>query len=195
MRLYHSPGSRSTRVVWALEEIGTPYDVTLVTREDRRTDAHLARHPLRRVPVLELDDGQLVFESAAVCLQLADLYPEAGLIGPLGSNERALTYQWTLFAMTEMENRVFEWLFAKRRGEELGEHEAGFAPIADALRAAVGRGPWLAGDAFTVADIFCATMLGNAFHNGLLTEDGPLRDYVERARARPAYERAEARDR
>jgi glutathione S-transferase len=195
MRLYHSPGSRSTRVVWALEEIGTPYDVTLVTREDRRTDAHLARHPLRRVPVLELDDGQLVFESAAVCLQLADLYPDAGLIGPLGSDARALAYQWTLFAMTEMENRVFEWLFAKRRGEELGEHETGFAPIADALRDVIADRPWLTGESFSVADIFCATMLGNAFHNELLTEDGPLRDYVTRARARPAYERAEARDR
>jgi glutathione S-transferase len=112
MRLYHSPGSRSTRVVWALEEIGTPYDVTLVTREGRTTDEYAKVHPLRRVPVLELDDGQRVFESAAVCLHLADLFPDAGLLGPVGSNARALAYQWTLFAMTEMENRIFEWLFA-----------------------------------------------------------------------------------
>ena len=196
MRLYHAPGSRSTRVVWALEEIGAPYDVTIFTREDRKTDAHRRRHPLRRVPVLELDDGQHVFESAAICLQLADLHPDAGLIGPLGSNARALTYQWTLFAMTEVEGRVFDWLTAKRAGEDLAEHETGFAPIADALREALGeRGPWLAGDSFSVADILCATMLGNAFHRELLTEDGTLRDYVERARARPAYQRAEARDR
>jgi len=185
MRLYHSPGSRSTRVVWALEEIGTPYAVTLVTREDRKTDDYVKVHPLRRVPVLELDDGQLVFESAAICLQLADLYPDAGLIGPLGSDERALTYQWTLFAMTEMEDRVFTWLFAKRAGEDVS---------AGALRDALEDRPWLTGDAFSVADIFCATMLANAFHNELLTEDGPLRGYVERARARPAYQRAEARD-
>jgi len=54
MRLYHMPGSRSTRVLWMLEEIGVPYEVTLMTREERKTAEHIGRHPLGRVPVLEL---------------------------------------------------------------------------------------------------------------------------------------------
>jgi glutathione S-transferase len=78
MRLYHMPGSRSTRVLWMLEEIGVPYEVTLMTREERKTAEHIVRHPLGRVPVVELDDGSLLFESAAICMQLADLHPEAG---------------------------------------------------------------------------------------------------------------------
>ena len=107
MRLYHLPPSRSTRVLWLLEEIGEPYDVTVMKGEDRKTDEHLLRHPLGRVPVLEDDEGFL-FESAGLCLQLADTYPDAQLNWPLGTHERGLVYQWTLFAMTELEPAIIE---------------------------------------------------------------------------------------
>src|SRR6202035_6002295 len=100
MRLYHVPGSRSTRVLWMLEEIGAPYELTVMAREDRKSAAHISRHPLGRVPVVEFDDGRLLFESAAICIQLADLHPEADLIPPVGSPERGLVYQWSFFAMT-----------------------------------------------------------------------------------------------
>jgi len=53
MRLYHMPGSRSTRVLWMLEEIGVPYEITLMTGDERKTAKHINRHPLGRVPVLE----------------------------------------------------------------------------------------------------------------------------------------------
>jgi glutathione S-transferase len=194
MRLYHSPGTRGTRVVWTLEEIGEPYEVKIVTREDRGSDEHRQRHPLGRVPVIELDDGRTIFESAAVCLHLADLHPDAGLIPSVGTYERGLTYQWSVFAMAEVEKRVFGWLFAKRAGEDLTDHADGFAPLADALRDAVRDQPWLAGESFTVADILCASMIGNAFNRELLTEDGPLRDWAQRAQHRPANLRAEDRD-
>jgi glutathione S-transferase len=192
MRVYHAPGSRSSRVLWTLEELEVPYEITIVTREDRNSDAHLRRHPLGRVPVIEFDDGGLMFESAAICLQLADLYPEANLIPPLASPERGLVYQWTLFAMTELEGRVFRWLFATRAGEDVTEHISGFTPVGDALRAALAEQEWIVGATFSVADVLIATMLGNAFRRGLLTETGPLRAYVERAQRRPAYLRAEA---
>jgi glutathione S-transferase len=194
MRLYHSPGTRGTRVVWTLEEIGEPYEIKIVTREDRGSDEHRRRHPLGRVPVIELDDGRTIFESAAVCLHVADLHPDAGLIPLVGTYERGLTYQWSVFAMAEVEKRVFGWLFAKRKGEDLTEHADGFAPVADALRDAVRDQPWLAGESFTVADILCASMIGHAFNRELLTEDGPLRDWAQRAQQRPANLRAEDRD-
>jgi glutathione S-transferase len=179
--------------MWTLEEIGEPYEVTIVSREDRASAEYRERHPLGRVPVVELDDGRTIFESAAICLHLADLHPEAGLIPPLGTYERGLTYQWSVFAMTEVEKRVFSWLFAKRNGEDLSEHAESFAAVADALRDAVRDRPWLAGETFTVADILCATMIGNAFKRELLTDDGPLGDWTRRAQERPANIRAEAR--
>ena len=88
MRVYHAPGSRSSRALWTLEELEVPYEITIVTREDRSSDAYLRRHPLGRVPAIEFDDGGVMFESAAICLQLADLYPDANLIPPLASPER-----------------------------------------------------------------------------------------------------------
>ncbi|MGI8712963.1 MAG: glutathione S-transferase N-terminal domain-containing protein, partial [Solirubrobacteraceae bacterium] len=98
MRLYHLPGSRSTRALWTLEELGAPYELTIMNPDERRSPEHLGRHPLGRVPVLELDDGRFIFESAAICLQLGDLYPDAGLLPAVGSTDRALVYQWSVFA-------------------------------------------------------------------------------------------------
>src|SRR6266852_7557329 len=120
MRLYHSPGSRATRVMWTLEEIGEPYEVTIVSAEDRASEQYRERHPLGRVPVLELDDGRSLFESAAICLHLADLHPKADLIPPVGTYQRGLAYQWSLFAMTEVEKRVVQLAVcqAQRRGPE-----------------------------------------------------------------------------
>ena len=88
-RLYYMPRTRSSRVLWLLEEIGAPYDLTEIRGAERRSEEHLLRHPLGRLPGLELEDGATKFESAAICLQLADLNPGAGLIGPLGSTARA----------------------------------------------------------------------------------------------------------
>ncbi|HEY6525843.1 MAG TPA: glutathione S-transferase N-terminal domain-containing protein, partial [Solirubrobacteraceae bacterium] len=109
-RLYYMPRTRSSRALWLLEEIGEPYELTEISGAERRSAAHLDRHPLGRVPALELDDGTTVFESAAICLHLADLHPDAELIAPLGSSERALVYQWVLFAMTELEGPLFRWI-------------------------------------------------------------------------------------
>ena len=81
----------------SLEEIGERYDLTIVTDEFRRSPEHFAKHPLGRVPFMELDDGTVMFESLACCLYLADAHPDAGLIGPSGSTERALAYQWSVF--------------------------------------------------------------------------------------------------
>lgn len=57
MRLYHVPNTRSTRVLWLLEETGAPYDLTLMTGDERRGETHATRHPLGRVPVIEDDEG------------------------------------------------------------------------------------------------------------------------------------------
>jgi glutathione S-transferase len=76
-----------------------------MAREDRQREEHLLRHPLGRVPVIE-EEGGFVFESAAIRLHLAELHPEAGLIPAPQSHERALVYQWTFFAMDELEPRL-----------------------------------------------------------------------------------------
>ena len=114
-RLYYMPRTRSSRALWLLEEIGAPYELTEIKGSERRSEEHLQRHPLGRVPALELDDGTTMFESAAICLELADLNPDAGLIGTVGSSARGLVYQWVVFAVSELEGPLFRWM------RELGE--------------------------------------------------------------------------
>src|ERR1035437_10111073 len=89
------------------EELGESYEITMITREEGKGEEHRARHPLSRVPVLEDADG-FVFESAAICLHLADLHPDAGLAPAPGTHERALLYQWTIFAPAELEPPLIE---------------------------------------------------------------------------------------
>jgi glutathione S-transferase len=144
-RVFYMPRTRSTRVLWMLEEIGKPYDAVQVARDDRRSPEHLARHPLGRVPVVELDDGSHLFESAAICLQLADLYPDAGLIPPVGSQERGLVYQWVLFAVNELEGPLFRWRQELRDNPSDTPSRQRFAHAARAAEDAIGAGPWLLG--------------------------------------------------
>jgi Glutathione S-transferase, N-terminal domain len=103
MRVYHREhAGRPIRVAWMLEELGEPYEITMMTREESKGEGHRARHPLGRVPVLEDEEG-FIFESAAICLHLADLHPDAALAPAPGTHDRALLYQWTIFAPAELE--------------------------------------------------------------------------------------------
>jgi glutathione S-transferase len=133
-----------------------------------------------------------MFESAAICLQLADLSPDAGLIAPLGSVERALVYQWVLFGMTELEAPLFRWIRGLREGATDSPERDRFAQAATALQSALGEHDWLLGGQFTVADVICASVLEGAHSRGILAEWPQLAEYVERSRARPAYARAAA---
>ena len=190
MRLYHSPETRSNRVLWTLEEIGAPYELTFLTREERRRHEHRQRHPLGRVPVMEFDDGTCMFESAAICLHLGDLYPTSGMVPAFGSPTRAAVLQWTFFAMTELEPATLAWARARRAGRDeagLGER---FEETAAGLDRALAHGPWLLGEGFSVADVICAKITRFAFDSGLIDDLGGLRGYVDRAHQRPASVRA-----
>ena len=181
------PRTRSSRVLWLLAELGAPCELTKLAPEERTSAEHIARHPLGRVPALELDDGTVMFESAAISLQLADLHPDAGLIPPVGSSERALVYQWVLFGMTELEGPLYRWI--REIAEEVPDAPAGerFAAAAAAIETALDGRDWLLGDQFTVADVICDSVLGSAHSRGLLEDWPGLQGYVERGEARPAF--------
>ena len=177
-----------------LEEIGAPYELTKLAPAERRGGEHLARHPLGRVPALELDapsggtdGGTVMFESAAICLQLADLNPQAGLIAPLGSAERALAYQWVLFAMTELEAPLYRWIREVAAGTADASSSERFEQAAAAIETALEDRDWLTADRFSVADVLCVSVLGSAHSRELLGPWPGLAAYVERGEARPAF--------
>ena len=191
-RLYYMPRTRSSRVLWLLEEIGAPYDLTEIKGAERRSEEHLRRHPLGRVPALQVGDGATMFESAAICLQLADLNPDAGLIGPVGSSERGLVYQWVVFAVSELEGPLFRWIRELGDGVDQSPAQERFADAAAAMQAVLAEREWLVEDRFSVADVMCASVLQGADARGLLGPWPALEAYVQRSEARPAHARAAA---
>jgi glutathione S-transferase len=194
-RLYYMPRTRSSRVLWLLEETGERYELTEIAGGQRQSAEHVRRHPLGRVPALELADGTTMFESAAICLQLADLYPAAGLIPPLGSSERALVYQWVMFAVAELEGPLFRWIRAIGEGTDATTESAArdrFMQAAAALESALSGLDWLLGAQFTVADVMCASVLQGADSREMLGPWPGLHAYVQRGESRPAYARAAA---
>jgi glutathione S-transferase len=192
LRLFHSPNSRSARVRWLLEEIGAEYDITVVTREDRSGAAHRQRHPLGRVPALETDDGTL-FETMALCLHIAETHPEAGLLPPEGSFERALVYQWISVGLTEIEPFLAEATRAAESDPERAEvaRERVRATIRVVDNALADR-EFLVGDHLSVGDILCGSALFSARRAELISEAPAVAAYLTRLEARPARARAYA---
>lgn len=174
-----------------LEEIGAPYELTIMNWEQGSGQEHRARQPLGRVPVVQFDDGY-VFESAAICLQLADLYPEAGLIDGLGSYARALAYQWSIFAPAELEPPLIEAAIFREAQPERAEKARGrFFKAANAVAEALDDGGYLVEGRFGVADVLVSTALSFAKRAKFPEPFTPgLDDYLTRLFERPAYQRA-----
>lgn len=182
---------RPRRVVWMLEELDEPYELTIMDWREGSGETHRARHPLGRVPVVQLDGGH-VFESTAICLQLADLRPDAGLIGELGTHERALAYQWSIFAPAELEPPLIEAaIFREADPERAAKARGRFFKAADAVSHALDGREYLVGGKFGVADVLVATALGFAKPSRFPEPLPPVLDeYVARLFERPAYQRA-----
>jgi glutathione S-transferase len=195
MHVFHREGAgRPLRVVWTLEEAGEPYELTVMSREESRGDEHRARHPLGRVPVLEDDEG-LMFESGALCLQVADLHPQTGLLPALGTHDRALAYQWAFFALTELEPPLLEASrLTERDPERAAEARQRFDAAAGAVADALDGGEHLVGGRFTVADVLVGTTLLFTTRTGIADElPASLKDYVGGLTERPAFQRAAKR--
>jgi glutathione S-transferase len=198
MRLYHQPRSRSARVLWLAEEAGAPVDVVVIEREEKFTDDYRKLHPLSRAPAY-VEDGGPVFESAALCLHLADRHPEAGLIAEPGSHERALQYQWSFFAMTELEAPLMDvarqlWKDSGEPNAEIVEAaRARFARGVEVVEAALADGDYLVGDRFSVADILVGGVLSFARASETAELPPGIVPYLDGLESRPARMRAYTR--
>jgi Glutathione S-transferase len=192
LRLHHRDrAGRPLRVRWALEEAGADYDFAVMTQEEGESEEHKQRHPLGRVPVLETDDGYL-FESAALCLQVADLHPGANLIPPPGTYERGLVYQWTIFAMSELEPAIIRAYTAARDGdaERTKSTQERLTNLFAALERTLEGQDFLIGDNFTIADVVVGGVLVAAQRRELMPGSPNVTAYLDRLNARPAKQRA-----
>ena len=192
LRLYQRQGAgRPPRVRWALEEAGVSYEYVVMDKDEGQGPEHAERHPLGRVPVLETDEG-LLFESAALCLHIADSNPDANLIAPLGTRERAQTYQWVFFTMTELERTMVSWGTARHRedAEAVAAARKRMAKIATALENGLDGNEYIVANRFTIADIVLGGVLESARKYKLFPDSPVLLAYLERLDARPAKQLA-----
>jgi glutathione S-transferase len=180
------------RVRWALEEVGQPYDVRLVSFEAMKAPAHLARHPFGQIPTYE--EGDLVlFESGAIVLHIAERH--AGLL-PDDGHARARAIAWMFAAVDTVEPPIFDRALTKilDRDEPWCERrlrvlEETIRRRLDSLSARLGGGDWLDG-AFSAGDLMMVTVLRRLEGSGVLEGYPNLFAYVARGEARPAYQRA-----
>lgn len=184
--------ARDTRVRWALEEVGQPYDVRLVTFPALKEPAHLAIHPFGQIPTLE--EGELaLFETGAIVLHLAQQH--AGLL-PADDGGRARAVAWMFAAVNTLEPPILELtmarLFERDKpwfAERLPTLEARVRTRLAQLSARLGGADWLDGP-FSAGDLMMVHVLLRLRSTGLLDEFPTLAAYVERGEARPAYQRA-----
>jgi glutathione S-transferase len=184
--------ARDMGVRWAFEEVGQPYDVRLVSFDEMKEPAHLARQPFGQIPSYE--EGDLVlFESAAIVLHIAELHE--GLL-PQDENARARAIAWMFAAKSTVEPPVIE-----REAAILMERDKGWfeerLPILDArvdarlkaLSAWLGEADWLDGE-FSAGDLLMVNVLRRPAATQLLGDYPNLVAYVARGEARPAFQRA-----
>lgn len=181
--------ARDMRVRWALEEVGQPYDVRLVSFAAMKAPAHLALHPFGQIPTYE-EDSLALFESGAIVLHIAERHP--GLL-PDDCDARARAIGWMFAALNTVEPPIVERSMAtmleRDRSwfeERLVMLDANVRKRLGELSDRLGSADWLDGD-FSAGDLLMVTVL----QRSALLEDYPrLASYIARATARPAYQRA-----
>jgi glutathione S-transferase len=184
--------ARDTRVRWALEEVGQPYDVRLVSFAAMKEPAHLALHPFGQIPTYEEGDLSL-FETGAIVFHVAQRH--AGLL-PDEANARARAITWMFAALNTVEPPILDLTTAKLVEGDKSWAAERMPLVNDRIRSRLsqlsrrlGDADWLDG-AFSAGDLLMVSVLLRLRMSGLLDEYPNLAAYVAHGEARPAYQRA-----
>ena len=184
--------ARDTRVRWALEEVGQPYGVRLVSFRAMKEPAHLALHPFGQIPTYE--EGDLaVFETGAIVFHIAERH--AGLL-PDDADARARAITWMFAALNTVEPPILELVTARIFEGDRPWTKERLPLVEDRVRerlkqlsARLGAAEWLDG-AFSAGDLMMVSVLLRLRSSGILGEYPNLDAYVVRGESRPAYQRA-----
>jgi glutathione S-transferase len=194
--LYHHPRTRSSRFIFLLEELGTPYEIHRITNI-RRPDGTGGvdpenPHPHGKSPALK-DGDTLVFESTAIALYLTDKFPQNGLGPVLGDAKRGAYLSWLAYYAGVMEPA---WMSAYMKWD-IPRGTAGWVKTDEVMalvNTTLEKGPYILGDKFSAMDILIGTTFKMFMGSPLLEKTNLLDGYVNRILARPAYARAQQRE-
>lgn len=205
--LYYYPGNASLIVHIVLQELGVPFELRLVDRERQahKSPEYLRLNPNGSIPALE--DGDLVlYETAAICLHLADTHPPAALLPPLGTRDRAHAYKWLAWLSNTLQPTMTSYFYPERlvapgdagaaaQVRAQAQSRAGeMLDLLDAQLASHG-GPWLLGDDYGIVDpyafVLCRWTRGFAGPASKPARERPaIGPYLQRMLERPAVQRA-----
>jgi glutathione S-transferase len=192
--LYHHPFSRASGVVWMLEEVGVPYELRYVdlAAGAQKAPEILALNPMGKLPILTEGDV-VVTESAAIGLYLADRHAY-GRLAPRADDPARGTYlRWSLFAPSVVEPgtvaKTAGWPF-KESQAGWGSHEA----MLSAMESAIAQRAFILGDTFSMADVIFGGTLRFMLGFKMIDPRPAFTAYAERLAARPALQRADARN-
>jgi len=184
--------ARDTRVRWALEEVGQPYEVRLVSFQAMKEPAHLALHPFGQIPTYE-ESGIALFETGAIVFHIAQHH--AGLL-PDDAHARARAITWIFAALNTVEPPILEFVTAAIFERDKPWAKERLPLVRDRVRdrlkqlaTCLGDADWLDGG-FSAGDLMMVSVLLRLRASGLLDEYPNLAAYVARGEARPAYKRA-----
>lgn len=192
---FHSPQSRSAGTRSLLEELGADYELHVLNLKagEQREPAYLAVNPMGKVPAIRHGDA-LITEQPAVFIYLADLHPAAKLAPPLGDPLRGPYLRWLVFYGSCFEPAVTDKSMQREPAPPsvcgYGDYDTMLKTLTDQLE----KGPWLLGDTFSAADVLWGTALNWTTLFKLVPELPVIRAYVDRVLARPAMQRAAAKD-
>lgn len=187
---YTNPMSRGRIIRWMLEETGAPYETRFLRYGDEmNSPAYAAINPMRKVPAI-VHNGQVVTECGAICLYLADAFPEAGLAPPLA--DRASYYRWMMFAAGPWEQANVNAAFGVQVTPEQSRM-AGYGTFDRALDVLLSLAPetgYMLGGKFSALDVYAGSHIGWAIQFGSIPATPKTAAYLERIQSRPAARRA-----
>jgi glutathione S-transferase len=194
IKLYHHPFTRAAGTVGVLEEVGEPYELVFVDlrKGEHKTDTFRKLNPMGKLPVLT-DGGAVLSETSAIAMYLADRYAMGRLAPPIESPLRGPYLRWCVFPSVVIEPAAI----AKMKGWDVNASQAGWGAYdtaLDAVSGALEKGTWLLGDTFMMADVLVGGTLGYMLRFNMIEPRPEFVAYVDRFRARPAIQTAEAKN-
>jgi glutathione S-transferase len=190
LMFYTNPQSRGRIVRWLLEEAGVDYRTEVPEYDtSMKAAAYLAINPMGKVPAI-VHGGRVVTEAAAICAYIADAFPDSGLAPPLAA--RHDYYRWLFYFAGVVEaavtNRALGMLVPAGKDRMIGY--GSYEIVMDVVELAVSRADYIAGDAFTAADVYCGSHIGWGLQFGSMDRRPAFAAYWARLCARPAWQRA-----
>jgi glutathione S-transferase len=196
LMFYTAVPSRGAVVRWMLEEVGAPYDVTVLDLKagEQNRPAYRAINPHGKVPALKYK-GQVTTEVAAICALLADEFPQKQLNIPVGDPRRGPYLTWLFFNPSAIEPAMMDSKFPRKEAPPataIGYRDMN--ALLDVIEGALKGKTFLMGDRFTAADVVTGSGLRFGMGFGMIPQRPALVEYVGRLTAREAFKRASAKD-